>query len=215
MIAYFLRYHILLLTALWEHIEILCAALFFGILASVAVSFLVYRFKFLTAPVMVLLELLYTIPSLAAFALLIPFTGLGLKTAVIVLACYALFFLVRNFLAGLDSIDPLITEAGRAMGYSSWRLFWEIELPLAMPSIVAGVRLSSVSTIGIGCIAYAVGAGGIGTILFEGMRQMSYVKIIWGALLATGLSVTVNNLLLAAERSCIRRTDPGKHADRP
>ena len=211
MIAYLFKYYALILAALWRHVEILGLTLFFGLLASAAVSFLIYRFKFLTGPALVIMELLYTVPSLAAFALLIPLTGLGLKTAVIVLTCYSLFFLVRNFLEGLGGIDPQIVEAGRAMGYSSWQLFSEIELPLAMPAIVAGVRLASVSTIGIGCIAYAIGAGGIGTILFEGMRQMSYVKIVWGALLAILLSVAVNNLLLVAENYFVRMADPGRN----
>lgn len=210
MIAYFLNYYTHILAALWGHIELLCLTLFFGVLASVAVSFLIYRFKLLTGPVMVAMEILYTVPSLAFFALLIPFTGLGVKTAVVVLVCYSLFFLVRNFLEGLDGIDPQVVEAGRAMGYSPWQLFSQIELPLAMPTVIAGVRLASVSTIGIGCIAYAIGAGGIGTILFEGMRQMSYVKIVWGALLAIMLSVAVNNLLLIAENYFIRMADPGR-----
>lgn len=212
MIAYLFRYYALMFAALWGHVEILALTLFFGVLVSVAVSFLIYRFKFLAGPAMVIMELLYTVPSLAAFALLIPFTGLGLRTAVVVLTCYSLFFLVRNFMEGLGGIDPLIVEAGRAMGYSPWQLFSKIELPLAMPAVVAGVRLASVSTIGIGCVAYAIGAGGIGTILFEGMRQMSYVKIVWGALLAILLSVAVNNLLLIAENYFIRRADPGKDA---
>ncbi len=210
MIAYLFRYYAHILAALWGHVELLGLTLFFGLLASVAVSFLIYRFKFLTGPVLVVLEVLYTVPSLAFFALLIPFTGLGVRPAVVVLVCYSLFFLVRNFLEGLDGIDPQIVEAGRSMGYSPWQLFSQIELPLAMPAVVAGVRLASVSTIGIGCIAYAIGAGGIGTILFEGMRQMSYVKIVWGALLAILLSVAVNNLLLMAENYFIHMADPGR-----
>lgn len=211
MIAYLFKYYALILSALLRHVEILGLTLFFGLLASIAVSFLIYRFRFLTGPAMVIMELLYTVPSLAAFALLIPLTGLGVKTAVIVLTCYSLFFLVRNFVEGLEGIDPQIVEAGRAMGYSPWQLFSEIELPLAMPAVIAGLRLASVSTIGIGCIAYAIGAGGIGTILFEGMRQMSYVKIVWGALLAILLSVAINNLLLAAEHYFIRMADPGRN----
>jgi osmoprotectant transport system permease protein len=160
-------------------------------------------------PVLAVLEVLYAIPSLAFFALLIPFTGLGTKTAVIVLICYSLFFLVRNFLGGLDDIDPLIKEAGRAMGYSPFWLFRKVELPLAMPAMIAGIRMACVSTTGIACIAYAIGAGGIGTILFEGMRQLSYVKIAWGALLAILLSAAVNNILLALERHFARRARPG------
>jgi osmoprotectant transport system permease protein len=160
--------------------------------------------------VLIALEIFYATPSLAFFAFLIPFTGLGTGTAVIVLVCYSLFFLVRNFLGGLDDIDPLLKEAGTAMGYTPFELFRHVELPLAMPAFIAGVRMASVSTIGIACIAYAIGAGGIGTILFEGMRQLLYVNIIWGAILAILLSSVVNGALLALERRFARRTDPGR-----
>ena len=208
--TYLLRYYAHMLGALWGHAELLGLTLLFGVPIAVGLSFLVYRFKFLNAPVMVLLEILYTIPSLAFFALLIPFSGLGAKTAIIVLTCYALFFLVRNFVAGLEGIDPAIVEAGRAVGYSSAQLFTRVELPLALPQVVAGVRMAAVSTTGIACIAYAIGAGGIGTILFEGMRQMSYVKILWGALLAIALSVIVNNALLLLQEYCTKKADPGR-----
>ena len=213
MIAYLTKYYAHMLRALCGHAELLGLTLALGLAVSVALSFLIYRFRRLTAPVLVLLEVLYTIPSLAFFALLIPLTGLGTPTAVIVLASYSLFFLVRNFLEGLRGIDPAIVEAGRAMGYSPGALFLRIELPLAMPAVVAGIRTAAVSTIGIACIAYAVGAGGIGTILFEGMRQMSYVKILWGAALAVLLSVAVNNLFLLLERWFSRRADPGRASD--
>lgn len=210
MIAYLTRYYAHMLAAVWGHVELLGLALLIGVPIAFVLSFAIYRFNFLATPILVALEILYTIPSLAFFALLIPFSGLGIKTAVIVLASYSLFFLVRNFLAGLGDIDPLIVEAGRAMGYSPFRLFAKIQLPLAMPAVIAGIRLAAVSTIGIACIAYAIGAGGIGTILFEGMRQMSYVKIVWGALLAIILSVIVNNVMLAAERYFIQKADPGR-----
>jgi osmoprotectant transport system permease protein len=199
-----------MLRALYEHMEILALTLLFGMPISAALSFLIHRLNFLAAPVLVLLEIFYAIPSLAFFALLIPFTGLGTMTAVIALTCYSLFFLVRNFLEGLDAVDPLLKEAGKAMGYSPFKLFCKVELPLSMPAIIAGARVASVSTIGIACIAYAIGAGGIGTILFEGMRQLSYVKITWGAILAIILSSVVNSFLLAVERRFAKLADPGR-----
>ena len=210
MLAYAMRYYMHMLGALWGHAELLGLTLLLGVPIAALLSFLVYRFKFLNAPVMILLEILYTIPSLAFFALLIPISGLGVKTAVVVLTCYALFFLVRNFVAGLEGINPALVEAGRAVGYSPAQLFVRVELPLALPQAVAGVRMAAVSTTGIACIAYAIGAGGIGTILFEGMRQMSYVKILWGALLAIALSVAVNNALLLLQAYCTKRADPGR-----
>ena len=213
MISYLLKHHAHLLSALAGHVWILCLVLFFGIIISSLLGFAVCRFRVLRAPVLIALGLLYTVPSLAFFALLIPVLGLGVKNAVTALVCYSLFFILRNFIEGVDGIDPQIIEAGEAMGYSPAELFFNIELPLALPAIIAGVRTASVSTIGIGCVAYAVGAGGIGTVLFEGMRQMSYVKIAWGIVLAIALSVTVNNILLGVENHFARRADPGRGSD--
>jgi osmoprotectant transport system permease protein len=208
--AYLLNYYGYMLRAAASHIEMIALVMLFAIPLSAALSVLVHVFRFLTVPVITILEILYTIPSLAFFAILAPVSGLGVKTAVIVLVCYSLFFLVRNFLAGLEGIDPLIIEAARAMGYSRSGMFLKIELPLAMPALIAGTRLACLSSVGIACIAYAIGAEGIGSILFEGMRQMSYVKIAWGAILVITLSVAVNNLMAAAERYFARRADPGK-----
>lgn len=210
MIAYAARYYTHMLRAVWQHIELIAAAMLLGIGISLVLSFLAYRFRRLALPILVLMEILYAIPSLAFFAMMIPFSGLGVKTATIVLAAYSLFYLVRNFVEGLEGVDPAVVEAGRAVGYSSLQLFLKIELPLAMPAFVSGIRMAAVSTIGIACIAYAIGAGGIGTILFEGMRQMSYVKIAWGALLAIALAVVVNNLFLLAEAHFAKKADPGR-----
>lgn len=212
MIAYPLKYYRHLFEALIGHMELLLLTLFLGSIASVALAFLIYRYRFMRAPVLVVMQMLYTVPSLAAFAVLIPFSGLGVKTAVIALVCYSLFFIVRHFLEGMDGIDPQIREAGRAMGYSPFRLFLHVELPLAAPAILAGIRTASVSTIGIACIAYAVGAGGIGAILFEGMMQLSYVKIAWGSILAVLLSVVTNSVLLAVERKLTEMANPGRIA---
>jgi osmoprotectant transport system permease protein len=210
MTAYLFNYYGYMLRAVSAHIWIVALVMVFAVPLSAVLGVLIHVYRPLCVPVITILEILYTIPSLAFFAVLVPVSGLGVKTAVIVLVCYSLFFLVRNFLAGLEGIDPLVVEAARAMGYSRAGLFFKIELPLAMPALVAGTRLACLSSIGIACIAYAIGAGGIGTILFEGMRQMSYVKIAWGAILAIALSVAANNLLAAAERYFARRADPGR-----
>lgn len=210
MIAYPLKYYRHLIEALFGHVELLFLTLFFGSIASVALGFLAYRYRFMRTPILITMEMLYTIPSLAAFAVLIPFSGLGVRTAVIVLVCYSLFFIVRHFLEGMEGIDPQVREAGRAMGYSPFQLFLRVELPLSAPAIMAGVRTASVSTVGIACIAHTVGAGGIGTILFEGMTQLSYVKIAWGSILAVSLSITTNSLLSAVEKKLTEAADPGK-----
>ena len=205
MLAYALQYYGKLLEALGEHIGLLFGGLGLGVLCSGALVFLMYRFRCLRTPVMVLLQILYTVPSLAFFALLIPFTGLGMRTAVIVLSAYSLFFLVRSFVDGMDGLDGRIVEAGEAMGYTPWQLFYQIQLPLCLPSMVSGIRVASISTVGISCIAYTVGAGGIGSVLFEGMRQLSYVKILWGALLAVFLSTVLHLSLMRLERHCQQR----------
>lgn len=200
MIDYLLHYYGRMLDVLGQHVVLLLGALGLGLGLSFPLSFLIYRFKSWRGVVLVFLQILYTIPSLAFFAILIPLMGLGIRTAIIVLAAYSLFFLVRSFLEGIEDINPLIVEAGEAVGYSPWQLFVKVQLPLCMPAIISGIRLAAISTVGIACIAYAVAAGGIGSLLFEGMRQLSYVKILWGALLAIILSTAINLTLQRLER---------------
>ncbi|MDR1043029.1 MAG: ABC transporter permease, partial [Clostridiales Family XIII bacterium] len=147
----------------------------------------------------------YAIPSLALFALLIPVTGLGMDTAILVLVVYNQFLLIRNFIAGLDSVDPLIVEAATGMGMTPTGILTKIRLPLAFPVMLAGIHLSVISTIGIATIAAVIGAGGIGTILFDGLRTQSFAKIAWGTLLAAGLAIAANMILIAIEKSVSKK----------
>lgn len=171
MIEYILNNYAILLELVFEHLQIVFISLSIGIIISLLISFLIYNIPFLYEPMMLVLRIIYTIPSLALFAFLIPITGNGSKNAIIVLSIYTLFFLVNNFLNGLYGIDEEVMLSAKAVGYTAFQKFKEIQLPLALPSIVTGIRLADISTIGIACIAYTIGAGGIGSILFEGMLK--------------------------------------------
>lgn len=212
MIRYAIAYYDTIFSLLASHIGLTVSALAIGVAASIALTFLTRRFGSVEMPLMMILEAIYTIPSLALFAILLPYAGLGTPTAVTALALYSLFFLVKNFVEGTRGVDPDMIEAAHAMGLTRMQVFLKIELPLAMPAMIAGVRAASVSTIGIACIAYAVGARGVGTLIFEGMRQMSYAKIALGSLAAILISTVVNIALVLAERYFARRADPGRIA---
>ena len=147
-----------------------------------------------------LFSVIYSIPSLALFALLIPVTGLGKTSAIIVLVLYNQYLLLRNFLTGLREVDPAIVEAARGIGMSDWQVLTKVQVPLAKSALFAGIRLAVISTIGIGTIASAINAGGLGDLLFDGLRTMNTVKILWGSLLTAGLAILLNGLLKMAER---------------
>ena len=144
-------------------------------------------------------SIIYSIPSLALFSLLIPITGLGTTSATIVLVAYNQYLLLRNFTTGLEEVDPAIREAARGIGMTDMQVLWKIQVPLAQQAIFAGIRLAVVSTIGIGTIASAINAGGLGDLLFDGLRTMNPIKIWWGVILSAGLAILVNGLLKGAE----------------
>ena len=144
--------------------------------------------------------MVYSIPSLALFALLIPFTGLGMTTAIIVLVVYNQYLLLRNFITGLKEVEPAVVEAARGLGMTDSQVIWKVQVPLAKRALFAGVRLAVVSTIGIGTIAAAINAGGLGSLLFDGLRTMNAAKILWGSILTAGLAVMINWLLSLAEK---------------
>jgi osmoprotectant transport system permease protein len=146
---------------------------------------------------------LQTIPSLALFGLLIPVPwigGIGVRTALVALTLYALLPVLRNTVTGIAGVDPAIREAGRGMGMTDPELLWRVELPLAAPVIIAGVRVATVIGIGVATIAAAIGAGGLGVFIFRGVAMVDNRTILAGALPAAGLAVFADLALGAVER---------------
>lgn len=200
MIDYLTRYYDRLLTATLEHLEIVLAAMVFSlILAAVLTVLCNYSVK-VSRLLVNILSMIYSIPSLAMLALFIPLTGLGTKTAIIVLVIYNQYLLLRNFLAGLDEVDKGVVEAATGMGMTKLQVLWKIKLPLARKPFVAGMRIALVSTVSIATIAASINAGGLGTILFDGLRTMNTAKILWGSLLSAALALLVDRVLALAER---------------
>ncbi len=187
-----------------EHLRMTLIALAIALVIAIPLGVLITRFRRWEAPVMGLLGLLYTIPSLALLVLLIPWVGLGLDNAVIVLVLYAQVILVRNIVVGLNGVEPAIVEAARGMGMSSWQRLLQIELPLALPVILAGVRIATVTIIGIGAVAALINAGGIGRLLFDGVSTSNPQKIVAGSIAAATLAGLANLLLRFLERRAQR-----------
>ena len=144
-------------------------------------------------------SLVYSVPSLALFALLIPITGLGRTSAVIVLTLYNQYLLLRNFTTGLREADPVACEAAKGIGMTDMQILTRIRIPLARKAIFAGIRLAIVSTVGIATIAASINAGGLGILLFEGLRTMNIPKILWGSVLSAGMAVLLNAVLKMVE----------------
>lgn len=175
-----------------EHVQIVLITLAFSIVIAAVLTLLALKYRRLQNVLGQFLAILYSIPSLAFFALLIPITGLGRTTAIIVLTVYNQYLLVRNFLTGLQEVDPAAVEAAKGIGMTWMQVVRIVQLPLAKPAIIAGIRLAVVSTVGIATIAASINAGGLGSLLFDGLRTMNIAKIMWGSLLSAGLAIVLN-----------------------
>ncbi len=183
-----------------QHLQITGLALLLALLIAFPLGITLARYRWLAPPILGLLSILYTVPSLALLIILIPFLGLGVKTAVATLVIYAQVVLVRNIVVGLHSINPALLEAATAMGMNRWVRWWRVELPLALPIILAGVRIAAVTIIGIAAIAAKISAGGLGTLLFMGI-QFDRNDMIWAGALVLGLlAFAVNAVVLWLER---------------
>ena len=183
-----------------QHLQLTLAVIFFSLLIGIPLGLLLARVRRLRGPVMSVLGIIYTIPSLSLFVLLIPIFGLGTRPAIIALTAYAQLLLIRNWLVGLTTIEPAVLEAARGMGLNGWQRFWQIEFPLALPMLLAGVRLVALSSIGIGTIAAFINAGGLGVLLFQGVITANYEKIFTGALAVTVLSFATNYFIRYLEQ---------------
>lgn len=142
--------------------------------------------------IMPILSLIYTIPSLAFFVLLIPWFGLGLVPALIALVAYTLFVLVRNTIVGYQQVAPSIVETAQSLGYSRWEVFLKFKTLYALPTMLAGLRIATTSTIGIATIASYINAGGLGTMLFDGLNQNNYTEVVVGSLVISIFAILVN-----------------------
>jgi len=186
--------------ALLEHLEIVLITLIISLLLAAILTILAMYSKVLSKILIHAFSVIYSIPSLALFAMLIPVTGLGKVTAIIVLIVYNQYLLLRNFIAGLNGVEPAIIEAGTGMGMTNMQILFKIRLPLSKKSLFTGVRLAVVSTIAIATIAASINAGGLGSILFDGLRTMNVYKIVWGSILSAGLAIGVNAILSEIEQ---------------
>lgn len=190
---------------LGEHLLITVLAVVIGFAIAFPLALLVHRRRRLIGPVLGLTGALYVIPSLALFGLLIPITGISLLTAEIALVSYTLLILVRNTLTGLDGVSPEILEAATGMGMTPRQRLWRVELPLAVPLIVTGLRLATVSTIGLVAVTALIGQGGLGfVILTLGINRIFATAIYAGSLLSVLLAVAADLGFVVLQRRLTR-----------
>lgn len=186
---------------LWQHFSLAGIALVVGFLISFTLALIIHRQRRLYGPFAGIAGTLYTIPSLALFAVLVPVTGLSILTAEIALVSYTLLIYLRNIMAGLDGVPSDVREAAVGMGYSRWQSLWRVELPLALPSIVAGARIAAVTTIGLVTVAGIVGQGGLGRLIIDdGLRRFFPTPLYVGALLSVAMALLADVLLLLVQR---------------
>lgn len=183
-----------------EHVQMTLLTLVIAVVLSVALSLLITRYRWLNAPILGVLGILYTIPSLALIILLVPLFGLNAASVVTAMILYTQVILVRNLTVGLQSIKPAVLEAAKGMGMNGWQRWWRIQVPLVLPVFLAGLRLSAIVAIAIATIGAKFGAGGLGSLLFEGIAQAGRYDKIWaGAIAVAILAFVMNAALLALE----------------
>jgi osmoprotectant transport system permease protein len=183
-----------------DHLYITGLTLLIALLIAFPIAFLVVRYPRLNLPVQTTASFFYTIPSFAFLGFMISFTGLSLATILVPLIAYAQVVLIRNIVAAVRAVDPTLVEVGRAMGMNGFQLQRRVVLPLAMPIIVAGIRVVAVTTIGIASLGPYVGTQNLGTLIYDGIYLGRNSEIVAGAILITALAITVDLLLLGVQR---------------
>lgn len=189
-----------LFTALFQHVVLVVEALGLSLAISIPLGIWSARRPKVYAAILLVTGALYTVPALALFALLIPVMGLGHAPAVTAIVLYSLLVLTRNVAVGLQGVSPDILEAADGMGYGRWRRLAAIEFPLALPVIIAGIRLTVVTQISVATVGAFIGAGGLGDLIFQGITQDIGDKVLVGAVLASLLAVGADESLRRLER---------------
>ncbi len=198
-----------------EHIFLVFVSTAIAVLVGVPLGVLLTRKKSLQTPVLGFANVMQTVPSLALFGLLIPisFIGIGVKPAIIALSLYALLPVLRNTVTGISSVDAKIKEAATAMGMTDWQILKMVELPLAMPVILTGIRIAVVISVGVATVAAFVGAGGLGTYIFRGLRQIDNNLLLTGAIFSAVLALLADFALGQIEKIFAPKTAKNESAD--
>lgn len=187
-------------TATWTHLELVAAALVLALSLALPLGLLVARRPGARAAVLGTASVLYSLPTLAVFALLVPVLGLGFWPALVALVSYAVPILLRALVAGLASLPPAVLEAARGMGLTPMQRLWQVELPLALPALLGGLRVASVTLVSAATVAAYISAGGLGTLILTGLDQGHTEKILVGAGLVTAMALLLDAALGAVQR---------------
>jgi osmoprotectant transport system permease protein len=189
-----------IIAALLQHIQLTLIAVVIGLVIAVPLGLLAWRSRVFRGPIFSVTGILYTIPSLALFSFLLPFTGLTILTAEIGLVGYTLLILVRNIVVGLNAVPGDVREAARGMGFRPLAELARIDLPLAFPAILAGVRIATVTTIGLVTVTALIGEGGLGSLIYDGLLRDFKTPLVVGTVLSVALAVIADLGLAGAQR---------------
>ncbi len=184
---------------LLQHLSIVGISMLISLIIALPLGLFVARYRHFYLPVLTVTGLLYTIPGLALLAFLVPVTGLSPATIIIPLVLYTQLVLIRNTAAAVNGINPLLPDVGRAMGMNGQQMLLRVTLPLALPVIIAGVRVATVTTIGIASLASLVGQGGLGDLIFTGIQNQNYDQVVAGAIVIALLAIFFDLALLGIQ----------------
>jgi len=205
---------------LWQHVSLTVVAVGIGFLLALVMALVAVRWRWTYGPLAGLAGVLYAIPALALFGLLVsfPFFGLGFRTAEVALVSYTLLILLRNDVAGLDGVPAPVREAASGMGFEGWRRVLRVDLPLATPGIVAGLRIATVTAIGLVTVTALVGEGGFGRFINDGLSRQFSTPIVLGAVLSVALAIACDVMFVLLERLLVpwarvrSPRDPGRRS---
>lgn len=183
-----------------QHLELVVISVAIGFAIAFSLSLLAHRYRWLRPPLLAGTGVLYTIPSVAFFFLLLPITGRGRDTAIIALSAFTLQIIYRNTTVGLDNVPADVKDAARGIGQTDRQILWKVELPLATPEIVAGLRIATVSTVAIATLAVFAGAGGLGTEIYSGGNLNFTTSIVIAGGIAMAMALTFDLLVLVLQR---------------
>lgn len=189
-------------SATYEHLRLTLIAVVVGVAIAAVLSLIGVRWRRTLGPITAITGVIYTIPSLALFVALIPIFGLGsIYTAEVALVGYTLLILIRNMVAGIDGVDPAVRDAAVGMGYTPARMLAAVELPLALPTIIAGIRIASVTTVGLVTVTGLIGFGGYGHFINEGLKRQFSTEVVLGAGLSVIMATVIDLVLVGVERA--------------